>query len=264
MSSTVNVQKLLASAMAEGLLTPAASANFQIPDIGAQIQQGLGTPVDGVEASEVTLIAFLMDDSGSIHGIPNGPDLVCQGHNQVIDAVSSSKQVEGVLAHCRYLNGAILYAFDKLGKAIRMDDSNYAANGGTPLYDQSAIVLGTMLAKVQEFSDNGVPARGITVIVTDGDDLHSRNFTAAKVAAIVKDMVKSERHIVAAMGIDDGRTNFRQVFKAMGLEDRWILTPGHNPSEIRKAFALVSQSAVRASQSAGSFSRTASGGFGSP
>lgn len=263
MSSTTNVQTLFASAVAEGLLTSAASANFQIPDIGAQIQQGLGTPVDDVEASGVTLIAFLIDDSGSIRSISNGPESVCQGHNQVLDAVSSSKQVEGVLAHCRYLNGAILYAFNKLDKVVRMDSTNYSANGGTPLFDQSAIILGTMLAKVQEFSDSGVPARGITVIVTDGDDLHSRNFTATKVAAIVKGMVKSERHIVAAMGIDDGHTNFRHIFRAMGLEDRWILTPGNNPDEIRKAFAMVSQSAVRASQSAGSFSRTAGGGFGS-
>ena len=34
----------------------------------------------------------------------------------------------------------------------------------------------------------------------------------------------------------------------MGIPDRWILTPGNSASEIRRAFAVFSQSAVRASQ----------------
>jgi len=67
------------------------------------------------------------------------------------------------------------------------------------------------------------------------------------------------------MGFDDGAgTDFKQVFKEMGLRDEWILTPKTTPSEIRKAFQLFSQSAVRASQNAASFSKTALGGFGNP
>jgi hypothetical protein len=64
------------------------------------------------------------------------------------------------------------------------------------------------------------------------------------------------------MGIDDGRTDFRQVFGGMGFHDRWILTPANTPTEIRAAFGTFSQSAVRASQAVGSFSATAMGGFG--
>jgi len=46
----------------------------------------------------------------------------------------------------------------------------------------------------------------------------------------------------------------------MGIEDRRILTPRDNASEIRNAFQVFSQSAVRASQAA-SFSSSALGGF---
>jgi hypothetical protein len=81
------------------------------------------------------------------------------------------------------------------------------------------------------------------------------------VAALVADLERAESHIVAAMGISDGSTDFRRVFCEMGINDRWVLTPGNSPSEIRKAFQVFSQSAVRASQSA-SFSQTALGGFG--
>jgi activator of 2-hydroxyglutaryl-CoA dehydratase len=87
-----------------------------------------------------------------------------------------------------------------------------------------------------------------------------------KLAPLVETLLRAEMHIIAAMGIDDGSTNFRQVFSDMGIPANWILTPQNNPSEIRKAFAFASQSAVRASQAAGGagFSQVAAGGFGAP
>jgi len=36
----------------------------------------------------------------------------------------------------------------------------------------------------------------------------------------------------------------------MGIEDRWILTPGADKKDIRAAFRVVSQAAVRTSQGA--------------
>jgi hypothetical protein len=86
--------------------------------------------------------------------------------------------------------------------------------------------------------------------------------TVQEVKALAQDMLRKEVHIIAAMGIDDKRTDFHGVFKDMGVRDEWILTPGNSPSEIRKAFQVFSQSAVRASQNAASFSKTALGGFG--
>jgi hypothetical protein len=75
-------------------------------------------------------------------------------------------------------------------------------------------------------------------------------------------MLRSEDHIVAAMGFDNGSCDFKQVFSEMGIPDNWTLTANSNPSEIRKAFQVFSQSAVRASQSAAHFSQTNLGGFG--
>jgi hypothetical protein len=145
-----------------------------------------------------------------------------------------------------------------------MTTQNYNPNLGTPLYDQTLILLGTVLAKAQEFADNGVPVRTVTLIITDGADGVSIHADAKRVASVVKDMLKAETHIVAAMGIDDGYTDFRQVFKEMGIRDEWILTPGNSESEIRKAFQVFSQSAVRVSQSSANFNNTSLGGFGNP
>jgi hypothetical protein len=261
MSQTPNLNQLFQSAQAEGVLSDESLQALNVQDIGAQIQAGLGIQIDDVIASEVVLVTLMPDDSGSINYAGNEA-IVRAGHNTVIDALLSSNQKDNILVHNRYLNGQVLYPYCPVTQAVRMDTKNYNPNQGTPLYDQAIVLLGTVLAKAQEFSDNGVPVRTVTLIITDGADAHSQRATAKTVKSLVKDMLRTESHIIAAMGIDDGSTNFQQVFREMGIRDEWILTPGNGQKEIRQAFQLFSQSAVRASQSAGSFGQTSLGGFG--
>jgi hypothetical protein len=200
------------------------------------------------------------DDSGSIRFSGNA-DAVRDGHNLCVEALASSKQKDSILAHTRYLNGFVLYPYRQVALAEKMTKKNYDPSLGTPLYDQAVVLLGTVIAKSQEFAQSGVPVRSVTLIITDGADEGSQRARASDVKSIVRDMLASEQHIVAAMGIDDGHTPFRDVFRAMGIEDRWILTPKSDAGEIRRAFRMFSQSAMRASQHAGAFSRAAAGGF---
>ena len=260
MTSTPNLNNLFQTAHNDGLLSATSMQALNVVDIGAQIQAGLGIHVDDVMASEVVLVTIMPDDSGSIKFSGNSA-VVRAGHNTILDALATSNQQDNVLVHNRYLNGTVLYPYCPVGQAMRMDSKNYDPNKGTPLYEQTLVLLGTVLAKTQEFDDNGVPVRTVTLIITDGADGSSRA-TAKQVKGVVEDMLRSENHIIAAMGIDDGRTDFKQVFRSMGIRDEWILTPGNSQKDIRQAFQLFSQSAVRASQSAGSFSQTSLGGFG--
>lgn len=261
MSQTPNLNNLFQTAQEEGLLSSASMQALNAVDIGAQIQAGLGVSVDDVMASEVVLVTVMPDDSGSIE-YGNNAQIVRDGHNAVLDALLASNQKDSILVHNRYLNGQILYPYCPLDQAVRMDKYNYDPNLGTPLYDRTVVLLGTVLAKSQEFADNGVPVRTVTLIITDGADEGSSRANAKTVANLVKDMLMAETHIIAAMGINDGSTNFRKVFQDMGIRDEWILTPGNSQAEIRKAFQVFSQSAVRASQGATGFSKTALGGFG--
>ncbi len=260
-AGTTSLQQLFQAAEDEGSLSPAARAVLDVPDLGARIQEGLGIKVDDVQASEVVLVTFMPDDSGSIRFGGNA-QVVRDGHNLVLDALLASRQKDSILTHNRYLNGTVLYPYCPIARATRMTAQNYDPNLGTPLYDQAVVLLGTVIAKTQELAGNGVPVRTVTLILTDGADQGSMRAKAKDVAAIARDMQATENHIVAAMGVDDGSTKFRDVFRSMGIEDRWILTPGNDPAEIRKAFLVFSQSAVRASQGGASFSRTAAGGFG--
>jgi hypothetical protein len=253
------VSELFEAAHAEGVLSPASLQTLTSVDLGVQIQAGLGISVDDVQASEVVLLTIMPDDSGSIRQAGN-EQAVRDGHNLVLDALATSKQRDAILAHTRYLNGRVLFPYRLIDQAIRMTPKNYDANQGTPLYDQSVVLLGSVIAKAQEFAQNGVVARSVTLIITDGADQHSSRSTAKDVAALVHDMARAEAHIVAAMGISDGTTDFGEVFREMGIEDRWILTPGANASDIRRAFQVFSQSAIRASQAA-TFSQAAIAGF---
>ncbi|MDO8408069.1 MAG: hypothetical protein Q7S95_02430 [bacterium] len=264
MSQSNGLNALFESAATQGSLSQGALQAIQIHDIGADINAALGVSVDDVKASEVVLGTLLIDDSGSIMQARNEQH-VRDGHNLFIDSLAATKQKNGILTMCRYLNGTVLYAYVPVIQAIRMDAANYRARGGTPLYRESLATLAAVVAKRQEFEDNGIICRTITGIFTDGgDSTGGRGVCASDVKMIVDDMLRAENHIVAGIGVSDGYTDFSAVFGDMGIRPEWVLTPGNSPSEIRKAFGLLSQSAVRVSQSGKTFSQQVMGGFGSP
>jgi len=243
------IKQLLDDAHQAGTLSARSLATLDVVDVGAQIQAGLGVTIDDVAASEVVLVTMMPDDSHSIAGAGN-TDVVRDGHNYVIDALRGSKQSGEVLAHTRYLNGFVLTPYIALDNAVKMTVANYNPSLGTPLYDQTTVLLGTVIAKATELAQAGIAVRTVTLIITDGGDYGSARCKAADVKAIVDDMLAQENHIVAAMGISDGTTDFKAVFRAMGIPDKWILTPSNSSTEIRRAFQVFSQSAVRASQGA--------------
>src|SRR4051812_38324098 len=243
------VKKLLEDAHAKGALSTKSLTALDVIDVGAQIQAGLGVTIDDVTASEVVLLTMMPDDSASIASAGN-TDAVRDGHNFVIDALKRSKQSGEVLAHTRYLNGHVLCPYTALDHAVVMTKANYDPVHGTPLFDQACVLLGTVILKTQELEQAGIAVRSVTLIITDGGDYGSTRCKPADVKALVADLLAQENHIVAAMGISDGSTDFKAVFRSMGIPDRWILTPGNSASEIRRAFQVFSQSAIKASQGA--------------
>lgn len=249
--------ELLKDAHDTGALSAGALASLDLVDVGAQIQAGLGVHVDDVSASEVVLLTMMPDDSSSIASAGNTA-AVREGHNLVIEAMAASKQGGEVLSHTRYLNGHVLYPYGALDHAVKMTSQNYRPDQGTPLYDQTMVLLGTVIAKAQELTAAGIAVRTVTLIISDGGDCSSMRSRAADVRALVKDLLAQETHIVAAMGISDGSTDFRRVFGDMGIPDRWILTPAGTASEIRAAFQMFSRSAIASSAGGAAFA----GGFG--
>ncbi len=249
-------KKLLDDAHRTGTVSKAAMTALDIADLGAQIQAGLGIAIDDIAASEVVLVTMMPDDSHSIAAAGN-TCAVIDGHNLVLESLRRSRQAGEVFVHTRYLNGLVLYPYVGLGDAVEMSVGNYDPRLGTPLYDQTIVLLGTVLAKSTELAQAGVPVRTVTLLITDGGDYGSKRAGAKEVRALVSDLLAQENHVVAAMGISDGTTDFTAVFRSMGIPDRWILTPGNTAGEIRRAFQVFSQSAVAIGGGA-----VSAGGFG--
>lgn len=261
--SSPSAKELFQSAQDDGILSPGSLQTLVALDIGQEIENALGVPALEVESSEVVLVTVLIDDSGSIRYADN-EKAVQDGHNLVIAALTdpqrlTTEQMESIFMHTCYLNGKILFDYRTILNATKMDAKNYSADGGTPLYDQSMIMLGTVIGKAQEFAFEGISVRTISLIVTDGRDEHSLKASPSDVAKLVKDMLRQETHIIAGMGINDGETDFKDVFMSMGLRDEWILTPGNSEHEIREAFRVFSQSAQTGSVNTQSFNTM--GGF---
>lgn len=259
------VARLLNTAQTDSLLTPASASIFTgNTALQNQIQAALGASANLFSAAEGILLNLLVDDSGSIEAAGN-EGIIVEGCNTVLDAVEGAQSQDNVLVHTLLLNGKIINPFIPLSKAVRLDQRNYRANGGTPLYDMSTTLLGTVVAKTTELREAGIPVQTITLIVSDGRDEHSHRNSARDVASIVKDLRQFENNIVAGMGISDGRTNFEKVFGEMGIDPKWILTPANSPKEIRAAFRMVSQRASSAVASGVAFSQVAQGGgFATP
>ena len=257
MSSSQNlpdVGALFGAAADAGALSADTLTTLRGSNLGNQIQNALGVSADAIEASEVVLMTILLDDSGSIRFYAGNTEAVVEGTNLVVEAVTKSKSVGDVLCHVAMLNKGSWVPYTLITDVKRMTTSDLNPNGGTPLYDQAIVTLGTVMAKVQEFRNAGTPCRTVTLLVTDGNDEGSRK-RASDVSKLVRDMLAQETNIIAGMGIDDGRTDFKQVFREMGLEDQWILTPSNDPSSIRRCFQLFSRSSAAATQGAASFSQ---------
>lgn len=291
-SDTASVNELFESARDEGVLGDEAFDALQIEDLGVKINDAMGISADQVRQGEVVLVAVLVDDSGSIKFAGN-TEPVADGYNCIIEALQECKQQDNIRFHGRLLNGDVICPFVSIDQAVKLTTGpggNYNPQLGTPLYDQAVVFWGSVLAKAQEFSDQGVPCRTICVIISDGADQHSMHHCEIRqddpsdpsstwrapsrgVKALATDMVLQENHIVAAMGINDRDTeptDFHKIYTNMGIKDDWIMvidsqgrTRDEFKSEIRRACHVFSQSAVRASQSAASFSQQAVGGFGS-
>lgn len=258
--STGTTNSIFQAMADQGELSQVALQTLQIVDYGAQIKDAMGISVDDVQATETTIVTMELDDSGSMSPMVNE---VVDGVNSLRQALLDSKQGNGILLLVDLFNAGMLSPYTLIKNAPLLDRATYErVMGGTPLYDKTVEALSRSLAKKKEFSDNAVPARTYTVIVTDGEDLHSRSHDARSVRRLVEDMLNQEDHLIFGVGISNGRTEFKKVFGDMGIPDNCILTPKNTNSEVRKAFQFVSQSAVRASQSAANFSSVKVGGFG--
>jgi hypothetical protein len=225
------------------------------------ISKGLG---ETTSSPEVLLVSILVDDSTSI-AINIGE--ICFGYDQMLQALRAEPFTADVQVHTRALNRGVISPYVSLAKIRSLTDQGYSGSrlvSETPLYLQSLLTLGTVMTKAQEEEDRGAKIRTFTLIITDGEDNTLGETTAAHVRAVVTDMLEfSTNNIVAGMGVGERRSvDFRQVFRSMGIPERWIFTPGTSIEELRAVFREIAETLCLAASSETEFLQLVAGSGG--
>jgi hypothetical protein len=250
---------IISGAYETGLITRrSVDSLLAVEGAADEITRGLG---DSSGGESVFLVTILADDSQSIFR-SNNAALVAEGHNTIVDElkqISSGETANDTLLLTRYINGKLLNPCTTLERAALMNLQTYREGGTTPLYDQSVITLGTVIAKTAQLTARGIKVRTFTLVITDGADEYSRSASAQSVAWLVGDMLLTGSHIVAAMGVSDGVTNFRGVFQEMGIKPGWILTPANSRDKLREAFREIADQFAIAAGSEDGFTTLALG-----
>lgn len=246
------VKNILDEAVEEGIISQKV---LQVIDINDTVLAGInGTDVDDIQETEVTLVTLIIDDSGSIR-FAGLADAIREGQNLLIEAIVNSKQKDNVkIAQWKLgSQSELVHSYIAADKAVRLNKSNYNPNSGTALYDVWAEALASNLVYAQQLKAKGTPVKNIVVIITDGQDEGSRKYDASDCKKINTDLLMSEQFVLAFVGMGNtnaDETQFRLIAEEMGFPDGSVLTADATPSEIRKVFNMVSQSAIRASQKA--------------
>ena len=228
-------------------------------DLAQAFEEAKGLGIEEIGGTEdITLITLVLDDSGSMDG--DSAKQLMLGYKDFIEELKNAKRKSSILVHVRFLNSGSMFPYCLVDQAPAMDANNYQPTGSTPLNDGMGETLAVVAAKTQEYEDAGVSVKTITLVMTDGGENDSHRFKDSDLKCLTKDMIDTEKHIIAAMGFGE-ETFFRQYFGKIGIPDKWIYTSMSVARDIRRAFNLFSKSATKASNNSQSFSQTAQAGI---
>ncbi len=248
-------------------LSPEALAVFQ-RNRSSHRALALGVPSREFRADSGLILGIMADNSGSMgldlqadpkagqevarynprsirpYTALTGIDALSLGHNAVIDALKQSPNPNGVLVHARCMNVHSLYEPSYLEAIQPTTPESFPVTGATPLYRETIALLNTQVAKFEEMRKALKRARLVSLIISDGAD--STSDSPEDVRTVITSM-RDQGHIVTAMGINNGASDFGDIFvNRMGIDEKWVIEPGSTVEEILKAFGFFAETAVQA------------------
>ena len=238
-----DIQDLFSNANQEGL-NPGATM-ILVDNLDAVALAGCsGADIDDINTDDVTLVATVIDASGSMAGAKRA---VIEGYNAMLDSFRGSKQADSILVSSWSFSDTpqLHFSYTPVPMLPNMTAADYRPSGSTALYDTLLYVMAGLVAYGQTLRNNGVRTRCIVVVLSDGGDNVSRS-TAGQVRTVSESLLDQEIYTLAYAGF--GGADLQQIAKEVGFPS--IITAGSSPAEIRRIFNQVSASVIRASQSA--------------
>ena len=233
----------------------AASGNISRP-----VAQLLAAEDRSIQLADITrgfddpiMSCFIIDSSGSMEDYR---DAVIQGQNIMLDTLrGSSKCRKKALYVAQYLfssdsqllNPFIQLDANKNDSVVVLNSSNYSPFGATALYATIYQNLQNMAANIAYALSQQIKATFTLGVFTDGEDTEG-GVNPEDIKSIVQEL-KAKGHLAKSviLGITHGNlspTKVNEIKERLGFDE--AVAVSQSPSEIRRAFAMASQSAVRA------------------
>lgn len=130
-----------------------------------------------------TSINVIIDKSGSMGSLA---DDTIGSFNTF---VTEQKAVPGEVAFtlCTFnTDYQLVHDFVKLASVPDLDSKSYRPNGGTALLDAMGTTINTVGAKLAAMPEDERPSKVIFLIITDGQENSSRNFSKEQIKAMVE------------------------------------------------------------------------------
>ena len=248
MSSTISnvndAQEVLDSALQDGDLSAQSHAILvenldTLTTLGAQ-----GVAPEDLLEDRVTLFVPILDHTGSR---AHEADLMRSEYNKMIESLSQSSAKDTILVSSWLFDtsSSLLHGFVSLDDAVRLDGSNYDPTDMTALYDAVIDVFTSTTAYAKTLLDQGYRVKVVIVVLTDGEDNHSR-ISPNDVHKVSVDLLNQEIYVLALVAFGTGFAH--DAAEAMGFPKENVIEHGLDQKDIRHAFQLVSSSVIRQSQ----------------
>ena len=243
-----DVKNLINSAVSQGEVDNDAGQIMINSLNDTNILSCTGVGVDELSTDVVNLISIRLDASFSMS--PN-EQVVRDAYDElVIKAMRESKQHKSMLVCSGVFDDDVrpLYGFKKVDDIGKIGSQYLARGGSTSLYDAAIEAMTSTRAYAKPLNDSGVHTKCVVIILTDGGN-NNGTMDPDRVKKVADDCMKSEMFYLVYVGFNQGpsdKTMHEAAAKAIGFPN--VLTTDNSASEVRKAMGLVSQSAIRASQ----------------
>ncbi len=149
-------------------------------------------------SNKKTFVAFVLDESGSMYSQRSN---AISSFNEQLDAIKDNGALGGDTYVCVYtLGGKIecrrpLVSYDKIE---RLTEADYSPHGWTPLYDAVGVAVQTLEAAMDKETGDDIAA--LVVVITDGMENYSKEFTTASLKSKLDDLQASKKWTFAFLG----------------------------------------------------------------
>lgn len=214
-------------------------------------QACIGVPVENLDTDDPTLLAIVLDGSGSMEDATDG---VIKGFNEgLLGGLVGAKGGSEIIASLWIFNDQSdsVFAHVKVEEVEKLDRRKYRPFGSTALYDTTLKAITGLQAYAVTLQQAGIIPRCLVVVVSDGADNASRR-TASEVRSVIQSCLRQENWTFGFAGaktFEGASVDFNKVAKNMGIESI-IVVDAATPHDWRQLFSLVSKSVIRKSQTA--------------